>query len=88
VLLDGQPLARLAPEDAAELIASGAATGGMIAKLEAARAALDAGVCAVRIGDAAAIADARHGTLVAPVVAPTDLDAPAATLRAVLPIHA
>ena len=88
VLLDGQPIAQIGPDDAASLIASGAATGGMIAKLEAARAALDAGVARVRIGDAASIADEHRGTLVAPDAAPASLDAHAATLRAALPIHA
>jgi len=88
VLVDGEPIAQVGPDGAAALVASGAVTGGMIAKLDAARTALDAGVAGVRIGDVAAIADTRRGTLVAPVPALTDLDAHTATPRAALPIHA
>lgn len=45
-----------------ELIASGVARGGMSAKLQAARRALAAGVGAVRISDATALANPRVGT--------------------------
>lgn len=44
------------------LIASGAAKGGMIAKLESARLTLERGVSRVRIGDFAAIGDPSAGT--------------------------
>jgi acetylglutamate kinase len=44
------------------LIASGVASGGMSAKLQAARRALAAGVLAVRISDANALVDPTVGT--------------------------
>jgi acetylglutamate kinase len=47
---DGSLIPRLTPEGAHELIRTGIATGGMQAKLEAACAALAAGVREVRIG--------------------------------------
>lgn len=47
---------------AAELIAAGAASGGMIAKLEAAWRAMEGGVARVRIGGPASITDPGAGT--------------------------
>lgn len=46
------------------LVSSGAATGGMIAKLEAVRLALAYGVESVRIGNLSAIGDAAAGTTI------------------------
>ena len=63
VLLGGQPVAALGPEDAQRLIDDGTARGGMAAKLQAALSALDGGVQRVRISDIAAIADAHRGTI-------------------------
>lgn len=63
VLHDGRPLERLDADAAHELVESGAASGGMIAKLEAARKALEQGVPVVRIGDLSAIADRARGTV-------------------------
>lgn len=51
-------------DQAAALVADGTAGGGMAAKLEAARAALLAGVARVRIGDLAALGDLASGTSV------------------------
>lgn len=58
----GEVVHVVTPEAAARLIASGVARGGMSAKLEAARRALDGGVRRVRIGDASALKDAAAGT--------------------------
>jgi acetylglutamate kinase len=51
VLVDGRPAATLGADEARALIACGVAAGGMAAKLEAALAALGAGVLRVRVGD-------------------------------------
>jgi acetylglutamate kinase len=56
---------------AVDHIASGVATGGMIAKLEAALRALDQGVRRVRIGGVRAIADTSQGTVVSRTLAAT-----------------
>jgi len=48
--IDGRPLARLSPDEASQLIVSGAAGGGMIPKLESAARAANTG-CATRIID-------------------------------------
>jgi acetylglutamate kinase len=64
VLVDGCVVPELGPVDAGKLIGSGAASGGMVAKLEAALAALASGVSRVRIGDVAAIDDSTRGTTV------------------------
>jgi acetylglutamate kinase len=61
----GRPVAALDPDGVVAFLQSGAAVGGMVAKLEAARAALDAGVQRVRIGDLTALTDASRGTVVA-----------------------
>ncbi len=61
---DGRTMPFLEEESVRELIASGAATGGMIAKLEAAMRALHAGVPCVRIGSVRAIASPSAGTAI------------------------
>jgi acetylglutamate kinase len=62
VLDDGVVIRELGPEHAESLRQSGKATGGMHAKLEAARRALNGGLGTVRIGDLACIRDAHAGT--------------------------
>ena len=57
---------RLGPGAAGWLVASGTAAGGMAAKLDAARRALDGGVRRVRIGDLAALGDPSLGTSIVP----------------------
>lgn len=59
---EGATLAALAPVEAAALVRSGIATGGMALKLGAALAALDAGVTTVRIGDLETLTSAAAGT--------------------------
>jgi acetylglutamate kinase len=59
-----EPLGHIDAARARELIASGVAAGGMAAKLDAALAALGAGVAQVRVGDVAAIADPGRGTTI------------------------
>ena len=66
VRLDGHACARLEVEELAAVLARPDVSGGMIAKLEAARAAVMAGVARVRIGDAGALGAADGGTLIAP----------------------
>ncbi|HYN10458.1 MAG TPA: acetylglutamate kinase [Vicinamibacterales bacterium] len=56
---DGQPIANLDAEGIDRMIASGTATAGMIAKLEACRAALLQGVPRVRIVDGRALFEGR-----------------------------
>jgi acetylglutamate kinase len=58
----GTPIATLDAGETQSLVSSGTARGGMIAKLDAARRALRAGVGRVRIGDLSAIADESAGT--------------------------
>lgn len=58
----GAPIALLDGDGMAALVASGGAKGGMIAKLESARRALDGGVSRVRIGNLTAITDTEAGT--------------------------
>jgi acetylglutamate kinase len=65
VLVDGCVVPELAPVAVGQLIAGGTANGGMVAKLEAALAALASGVARVRIGDVSAIHDLARGTVVA-----------------------
>ena len=62
VLEGGRPLGRVDARGARSLVAAGTAAGGMAAKLDAALAALAAGVARVRVGDAAMLADAHAGT--------------------------
>jgi acetylglutamate kinase len=64
VLAGGQTLGTVDVHGARSLIAGGTAAGGMAAKLEAALAALAAGVPRVRVGDAAMLADRAAGTAV------------------------
>ena len=63
VLRDGVALGSLSVDEAQRLIDDGTAQGGMAAKLQAARAALDGGVHRVRISDIDAIADRARGTM-------------------------
>jgi acetylglutamate kinase len=58
------------------LVDSGVAAGGMAAKLDAALAALDAGVPRARIGGLDALRDAASGTLVSRASAAADAPAP------------
>ncbi len=63
VLRDGAVIPTLTSCEARTLLADGTAAGGMRAKLQAAIAALDAGISRVRISDLAAIADPARGTV-------------------------
>ena len=58
----GACIAQLDGEGMTALIEGGGATGGMIAKLESARRALDGGVTQVRIGNIGAIGNPAAGT--------------------------
>jgi acetylglutamate kinase len=60
----GHPLPRLYSHELGGMIGDGIATGGMIAKLEAARRALALGVGRVRIAGIPAITDLEAGTVV------------------------
>ena len=82
VLVAGEPVAQLSESCVKALVADGSITGGMIAKLEAALAALAAGVSRVRVSDVAAIADGRRGTTVAATATLTAV--PPAVLRGAL----
>ena len=68
VLEDGAPIQRLDPLSIQHLATRGVVQGGMLAKLEAAVAALDAGVGRVRIGTLDAISDPTAGTTIVPAV--------------------
>lgn len=57
----------LGADEAASLIETGVAFGGMSIKLGAAMKALDSGVAAVRIGDGSALIDSAAGTVLRPV---------------------
>lgn len=61
---NGQVVSSLNAQSAAELIASGAANGGMAAKLESALTAIAAGVARVRISDLAALSAEDRGTYI------------------------
>jgi acetylglutamate kinase len=63
VLVEGEPLGIIGPDDVQRLIDDGTARGGMSAKLQAALTALDGGVERVRISDIAAIEDLDRGTV-------------------------
>jgi acetylglutamate kinase len=65
VLIDGTSVPMLDADEAAAAIASGAASGGMAAKLQAGLSALTRGVERVRIGDLDAILDSTRGTTLA-----------------------
>jgi len=60
------PVSVIDAAGAAELAASGAVQGGMLAKLDAACAAVRAGVCRVSIGSLALLDDSTQGTQVVP----------------------
>lgn len=66
VMIDGRVIPSLDLGAARALIASGAATGGMIAKLEAAERAIHAGVPQVRIASLDAIEHESAGTTILP----------------------
>jgi acetylglutamate kinase len=66
VLRDSAMVPVLDREAAKALVATGVATGGMTAKLDAAQRALDAGVPCVRIADIRGIADRHAGTRIVP----------------------
>jgi acetylglutamate kinase len=68
VLENGAPIARLDARGIQDLAAKGVVQGGMLAKLEAAVAAIDAGVGAVRIGTLDAIRDRKAGTTIVSAV--------------------
>lgn len=61
---DGATIRAVDGELASSLVASGTASGGMAAKLDAACRALARGVPRVRIGDLSAVADADAGTII------------------------
>jgi acetylglutamate kinase len=63
----GSPIGVIPADSIDRMIASGTARGGMTAKLQAARRALDGGVPTVRIGDATAIGDPEAGSRIAHV---------------------
>lgn len=71
VLASGLPVAVLDAAGARALVADGTVVGGMAAKLDAAHAALGAGVRRVRIGDLAALADPARGTMIVDTVVGT-----------------
>ena len=62
VLVDGEPLASITPDDAHALIERGVAAGGMAAKLDAARVALAHGVARIRITDLRGLDEPTRGT--------------------------
>lgn len=66
----GHVVSHLEAEAAADHIRTGVATGGMIAKLEAALRALDHGVTRVRIGSVAAISAPDAGTIISRAASP------------------
>jgi acetylglutamate kinase len=68
VLEDGARISHLDAPAIQDLAARGVVQGGMLAKLEAAVAALDAGVGAVRIGTLEAITNATAGSTVVPTL--------------------
>jgi acetylglutamate kinase len=67
----GAPLAHIDAERIDDIMRSGIARGGMLAKLQAARRALAGGVPRVRIGDASAVGNARAGTHIVFAPSPT-----------------
>jgi len=63
---DGVVIRQLDADGALAAISTGTATGGMVAKLSAAMAAMERGVTRVRIGDLDALLDPARGTVLAP----------------------
>lgn len=66
VKANGTVIPLLDADEAAAAISDGTATGGMVAKLSAAMAAMERGVTRVRIGDLDALLDPARGTVLAP----------------------
>lgn len=66
VTANGTVIPLLDLDDAAAAISDGIATGGMVAKLSAAMAAMERGVARVRIGGLDALLDPARGTVLAP----------------------
>ncbi|HKV50867.1 MAG TPA: acetylglutamate kinase [Gemmatimonadaceae bacterium] len=66
VKANGMVLPLLDMDEAVAAISDGIATGGMVAKLSAAMAAMERGVARVRIGDLDALLDPARGTVLAP----------------------
>jgi acetylglutamate kinase len=64
VVVDGVVLPDLEVEQAIALIGNGTARGGMAAKLQAARRAVELGVARVRIGNVEAIRSTTAGTAI------------------------
>lgn len=64
VVVQGEPVRSLDVDEARRLIDVGVARDGMQAKLEAALAALENGVCQVRISDITAIGLTNRGTII------------------------
>ena len=83
VLAEGTLVPTLDADEARALVARGVAAGGMAAKLDAALAALAAGVVRARIGGLDALGDPASGTLVslAPADAGASRSTPAAASR-------
>jgi len=71
VLEAGQRIPRLDPAGIRDLASRGIAQGGMLAKLEAAVAALEAGVGAIRIGTLDLLHDPQAGTTIVSAVSAT-----------------
>lgn len=71
VLEAGQRIPRLDPAGIHDLASRGIVQGGMLAKLEAAVAALEAGVGAIRIGTLDLLHDPQAGTTIVPAVSAT-----------------
>jgi acetylglutamate kinase len=64
VMRDGKVVPKMTVGDAAALMSDGTVAGGMSAKLQAAAAALRAGVPKVRVGDLTLLTDAKSGTTI------------------------
>ena len=62
--VEGRPVAELSRQGAERAINNGEITGGMIAKVRAALAALDGGVGRVRIGSLGILSGADTGTVI------------------------
>lgn len=63
---NGVVIPQLDADEASAAMSDGTATGGMVAKLGAAMAAMERGVTRVRIGDLDALLDPARGTVLAP----------------------
>jgi acetylglutamate kinase len=67
VMCDGRVISNLSMESARQLIATGTASAGMRAKLEAGLAAIAGGVPTVRVADIGAISDPNRGTFLSAI---------------------